>query len=73
MISLTSVFTLVLTGLTSITMPAQVGEQIAGIARFVVKGSVASLISDLYVISSIIAFVLLWTATALLLRYYFQK
>lgn len=73
MIALTSMFTLFLIGLTSITMPAQVGEQIAGIARFVVKGSAASLLTDLYVTSSIIAFILLWTATALLLRHYFQK
>jgi hypothetical protein len=73
MIALTSMFTLVLIGLTSITMPSQVGEQIAGIARFVVKGSAANLFNDLYVTASIIAFVLLWTATALLLRHYFQK
>jgi hypothetical protein len=72
-IALTSVFTLVLINLTSITMPAQIGEQIAGIPRFVVKGSAASLFNDLYVTSSIVAFVLLWTATALLLRHYFQK
>lgn len=73
MIALTSVFTLVLIGLTSMTVPAQVGEQIAGIPRFVIKGSAESLFNDLYVASSIIAFILLWTATALLLRHYFQK
>lgn len=72
-IALTSIFTLVLIGMTSITMPPEVGEQIAGIARFVVKGSVASVFNDLYIVTSIVAFILLWTATAFLLRHYFQK
>jgi hypothetical protein len=73
MIACNSVFTLLLLGIMAPSMPTQVGEQIAGITRFIVTGSVTNFFNSIYVVSSIISFILLWTATAFLLRHYSQR
>ena len=73
MIACNAVFTLLLLGIIAPSMPAQVGEQIAGITRFIVTGSVTNSFNSVYVASSIVSFILLWTATAFLLRHYSQR
>jgi hypothetical protein len=73
MIACNAIFTLLLLGFMAPSMPTQVGEQIAGITRFIVTGSITNFFNSAYVVSSIISFVLLWTATAFLLRHYSQR
>ena len=73
MIACNLVSTLLLLGTLAPSMPTQVGEQIAGIARFIVTGSITNIFNSLYILSSIISFVLLWTATAFLLRHYSER
>jgi hypothetical protein len=73
MITCNSIFTLLLLGIMAPSMPGQVGEQIAGTARFIVAGSLTNFINSAYVVSSVISFILLWTATAFLLRHYIQR
>ena len=72
-VALNAIFTFVQIGIMSQSMPIQVGEQIAGMTRFSVSGSILSIFNHLYFGTSIISFILLWIGTAFLLRHYSKR
>jgi hypothetical protein len=72
-LAVNAVFTLALVSVIYTTLPSQVGQQIAGLPRFIVTTSVTGYLNYAYFISSIVSFVLWWGATAMLLRHYSRR
>lgn len=66
---------LILTGISLPVLPTEVHSTAAWFRPNLVPGSIAmtSLLNTAYIVSTIVSFIITWTATAVLLRHYSQK
>ena len=72
-LSVNSIFTLVFVDYILFSKPIEVLPYIATNPPFFVPGSIVTVLDSAYIISSVLAFILTWVATALLLRQYSRK
>jgi len=72
-LSLNSIFTLAFVDYILFSKPNEVLPYIATNPPFFVPGSIVTVLDSAFIISSIVAFILTWIATALLLRQYSRK
>ena len=72
-LAINAAFTLALVISLSPGLPIAVTEQIGDISRFIVTGSMTSLLNYGYVSSSTVSFMLIWGATAMLLHHYSKR
>jgi hypothetical protein len=72
-LSVNSIFTLVFVDYILFSKPTEVLPYVATNPPFFIPGSIVTILYSTYIISSVIAFIVTWVATAVLLRQYSRK